>query len=108
MRGERQVGELSLNTPHAGVVLRPKNADTCKAESPCLHISKRDIRLMAALVHNIAFDPGTCALSACVAEASPVPEPIIAREADAACGLDESLSCHVSVSRPDCGKANYR
>lgn len=41
-------------------------------------------------------------------EASRVPEPIIVQEGDMVRGLDESLSCHVSVSHPDCGEANYR
>lgn len=44
----------------------------------------------------------------CIVESSPVPEPIIVREADMAHGLDDSLSCHVSVSHSDCLKANYR
>lgn len=48
------------------------------------------------------------ARSACMVEASPVPEPIIVQEADMVHGLDESLSCHVSVSHCDHGKANYR
>jgi len=50
---------------------------------------------------------GTCTL--CLrGEASPVPEPIIIQEADMVHRLDESLSCHVSVSHSDCQKANYR
>lgn len=44
----------------------------------------------------------------CIVESSPVPEPIIVQAADMVRGLDESLSCHVSVSHSDCLKANYR
>ncbi len=112
MRG-RQGSFHSTCPPYGEAESRLKNADTCKEETPCLHISKWDIRLILALVHSAKKTTSQVwtqepAQSACMVEASPVPQPIIVREADAVLGLDESLSCHVSVSHFYCGKANYR
>lgn len=114
----RQGSFHSTCPPYGKVVLRPQNADTCKEETLCLHISKWDIRLIVALVHSTKkkkrkrqhhrFWLGKTHTLLARWEASPVPEPIIVQEADMVHGLDESLSCHLSVSHSDCGKANYR
>lgn len=79
-----------------------------KMELPAVHVSKWDTGLIVALVDIAGFQLGKPSRPARSAEASPVPQPIIVREEDVVHGPDESLSCHVSVSHSDCGKANYR
>lgn len=85
-----------------------------KKKPPFLHNSKWDISLTVVNEKNILKETTLQVLTheparwGCIVESSPVPEPIIVQEADMVRGLDESLSCHVSVSHSDCLKANYR
>lgn len=109
MRGERQAGELSfIMSP-----LRQGCVETTECRHMqrrnCLHISKWDIRLIVIIVKETTGEVLTLeSCTPCSHGGCPVPEPIIVREADTVHGLDESLSCHVSVSHSDCWKANYR